>query len=84
MAIVLFKKGTGQPVKVSEYGFEHSVESGNYFLTKDAAVNYGKPPEVEVEVSSDEPPEVEAHHATFGHQTSNFPRPGRPRKDHSK
>ena len=44
MAIILFKKGTGAPVKMNEFGFEHSVASGNYFLTKDEAINAGRIP----------------------------------------
>ena len=44
MAIILFKKGTGQPVKMNEFGFEHSIASGNYFLTKDEAINAGRIP----------------------------------------
>ena len=51
MSIILFRKGTGDPVKVSEYGFEHSVASGNYFLTKDEALGVVKPVAVEVAIA---------------------------------
>jgi hypothetical protein len=42
MSVILFKRGTGSPVKVNEHGFEHSVASGEYFLTKDAAISADK------------------------------------------
>jgi hypothetical protein len=71
MSIILFKRGTGSPVKVNEHGFEHSVASGEYFLTKDAAISADKvvavelpkeeaPPEAKIEETATE--EAEERH----------------------
>lgn len=38
MAIVLFKKGTGQQVKMNEFGFEGLIQAGEYFFTKEEAL----------------------------------------------
>ena len=63
MAIILFKKGTGQPVKMNEFGFEHSIASGNYFLTKDEAINAGRiPAPSPVEFPFSVPPLLAAEH----------------------
>ena len=63
MAIILFKKGTGAPVKMNEFGFEHSVASGNYFLTKDEAINAGRiPAPSPVEFPFSDPPLITAGH----------------------
>jgi hypothetical protein len=75
MSIILFKRGTGSPVKVNEHGFEHSVASGEYFLTKDAAISAdkvaavelprveeGTPPEEKTEETATEEAEAEERH----------------------
>jgi hypothetical protein len=73
MSVILFKRGTGSPVKVNEHGFEHSVASGEYFLTKDAAISADKvvavelpkeeaPPEAKIEETATEEAEAEERH----------------------
>ena len=76
MAIILFKKGTGAPVKMNEFGFEHSVASGNYFLTKDEAINAGRIPAAPpVEFPFSTPPLSAAEHENPAEFTFSAPNP---------
>lgn len=76
MSVILFTRGTGSPVKVNEYGFEHSVESGRYFLTKDAAISADKvvAEAVELPVVEEALPEAEKSVEPEGHSLD----PGQP------
>jgi hypothetical protein len=77
MAIILFRKGTGAPVKVSPFGFEHSLAIGEYFLTQAEAIAQPEPekagvvqplvndpeeePNQELEEGLEEKPELEVN-----------------------
>jgi hypothetical protein len=41
MSIIIYRKGSGDPVKVGPFGFEHSIATGNFFLSKEEAVLAG-------------------------------------------
>ena len=41
MAIIIYRKGSGDPVKVGPFGFEHSIATGSFFLSKEEAVLAG-------------------------------------------